>query len=146
MTAMSGDAGDLGDNPTPSPASTPKNKDLADSTPGLTLRFPDSPITGLPDLFPAPSPHASTRIPKHLRDASQIGVGFRGFSLSILAIPAILAILAIFLPSPSWVSQIGVDFRAGHPKPSQIGVGLTHYGLIGVGLSNFGVGLDLAKS
>ena len=29
-------------------------------------------------------------------------------------------------PSPSLSSQIGVDFRGGHPRSSQIGVGLTH--------------------
>jgi hypothetical protein len=31
-------------------------------------------------------------------------------------------------PPLPWPSQIGVDFRAGHPKVSQIGVGLTHQG------------------
>jgi hypothetical protein len=39
-------------------------------------------------------------------------------------------------PSPlPWSSQIGVGFRGGHPRPSQIGVDFTHEGLFGVDLS-----------
>ena len=43
-----GDVGDPGDKRAlrahPLPTSTPKNKDLADSTPGLTFPSPDAPI------------------------------------------------------------------------------------------------------
>jgi hypothetical protein len=40
-------------------------------------------------------------------------------------------------------SHVGVDLSDGHPKSSQIGVGLAHGTLIGVGLKGFG--FDLAK-
>jgi hypothetical protein len=55
----------------PSPGSTPENKDLHDSTPGLILRSPDPPMTRCPPL-------RSIMILKDLHDASKIGVDLRG--------------------------------------------------------------------
>jgi hypothetical protein len=40
---------DFGNLVAPLPQSTPKNKDLADSTPGLTFQSPDLPIAESPD-------------------------------------------------------------------------------------------------
>jgi hypothetical protein len=60
----------------PLPQSTPKNKDLADSTPGLTLRFSDSPILRFPDVQilrffrPAPPFFNSYCKQRHLRQST----------------------------------------------------------------------------
>jgi len=49
MSAVPDDRGDAGI--APSPTSTPKNKDLADSTPGLSFRSPDPPDHRIPDAL-----------------------------------------------------------------------------------------------
>jgi hypothetical protein len=92
-------------------------------------------MTAISAISPTASPHTLTRIPKHLRDASQIGVGFgfsdharfrrtRRFRRSSCPSPS--------LPIPDWRR-----FERHHPKPSQIGVGFSDFTQFGVGFSDF---------
>ena len=100
---------------------------------------PDHLISGA--LACHPPPYTSTRILKGLRNSSPDTQFNPGLDLPVLRASASPRCAFAFpitgSPSPPLPSQIGVDFRGGHPNPSQIGADFSNLPSFGVDFSRF---------